>query len=357
MKFKENALYSLVVPTSMGVRLTPHDRQPVHLARDYRLQATSAESNVLSIAASLGMRTKVLTTFVKDSPIAKFIKNDLMFRNIEFEGIEVEQGGPWGYRHQFNIADSGYGLRGPRVHNDRSGEVGKTLNTKDFNLTKLFLEDGVKLIHISGLIASLSENSAKFCVELAKKAKTSGTKVSFDLNYRASFWKNRRDELENVFKSIAEVSDILIGNEEDFQLALNIPGPEAGGKNISDEIDSFKTLINNAKAIYPNTKCFATTLREVNNANEHLWGAVALIDEEWQVVLPRPIQVLDRIGGGDGFVGGFLYSLLKGFDSTSCLQFAWACGAYVVTLLDDYGLVADEEQIWSIYQGNARVKR
>ena len=71
--------------------------------------------------------TKVLTTFVKDSPIADFIKRDLRSRGMDYEGKDVEQGDPWGYRHQFNIADSGYGSRGPRVCNDRAGEVGRTL--------------------------------------------------------------------------------------------------------------------------------------------------------------------------------------------------------------------------------------
>ena len=170
MKFKENAAYQLVVPSSMGVRITPVDRQPVHISNQFVMQATSAETNVMSISAALGLKTKVLTTFVKDSPIALFIKNDLRRRGIAFEGVEVEQGGPWGYRHQFNIADSGYGMRGPRVQNDRAGEVGKTLNVKDFDLNRIFKEEGVGLLHLSGLIAALSPETSQFCLELARYA-------------------------------------------------------------------------------------------------------------------------------------------------------------------------------------------
>lgn len=132
MKFRENAYYDLIAPTSIGLRLTPFNRQPVHTSDLFKLQVTSAETIVLNISASLGLKTKILTTFVKDSPIALNIKRELRKRNIEFEGVDVEKGGPWGYRHQINIADSGYGLRGPRVENDRAGEVGKTLNIKDF---------------------------------------------------------------------------------------------------------------------------------------------------------------------------------------------------------------------------------
>ena len=103
--------YALVVPTSMGVRITPADRQPVHISHNYYMQATSAETNVASVPAALGLPVKVLTTFVEGSPIAAFIKADLRSRGMEFEGPEVPQGGPWGYRHQFNIADSGFGMR------------------------------------------------------------------------------------------------------------------------------------------------------------------------------------------------------------------------------------------------------
>lgn len=357
MKFKENAAYQLVVPSSMGVRITPVDRQPVHISNQFVMQATSAETNVMSISAALGLKTKVLTTFVKDSPIALFIKNDLRRRGIAFEGVEVEQGGPWGYRHQFNIADSGYGMRGPRVQNDRAGEVGKTLNVKDFDLNRIFKEEGVGLLHLSGLIAALSPETSQFCLELARYAKANGTKIAFDINYRASFWKNRKQELSLVFKEIASIADILIGNEEDFQLALGVHGPEEGGKNIGDQIENFKELIHNVKKAFPHATTYATTLRQVISANEHLWGAILLVGDTWTVIEPRHIPVIDRIGGGDGFVGGLLYGLLRNWPSEKCAQFGWASGAYVVTLLDDFGLPADEEQIWNIWEGNARVKR
>jgi len=357
MKFREKFKYAIIVPSSMGVRITPIDRQPVHISNTFHMQATSAETNVISISSSLGLPAKVLTTFVKESPIALLIKNDLARRHIDYEGIEVEQGGPWGYRHQFNIADSGYGLRGPRVQNDRAGEVGRTLNLKDFDLDRLFNQEGVQLLHLSGLIAALSPETGQFCLELARSAKKFGTKISFDLNYRASFWKNRNKELSAIFKEIASVSDILIGNEEDFQLALGIHGPEAGGSNISNKIENFKMMIMNVKKEFPNATTFATTLREVMSSNEHHWGAILLDGTSWTVIEPRPIQVLDRIGGGDGFVGGLLYGFLKGWNSEKCAQFGWASGAFVTTLLDDFGLPADEEMIWSIWEGNARVKR
>lgn len=350
-------MFDLITATSMGVRITPMDRQPVGINNTFTMQATSAESNVLNVAASLGLKTKVLTAFVKGSPIAAFIKRDLGRRFIDFEGPEIEQGDPWGYRHQFNIADSGYGVRGPRVHNDRAGEVGRLLTAEHFDLDRVFTIDGARMIHFSGLFAALSYETAQFCLALAQKANKNNCKISFDLNYRASFWKGREEELHETFSRIASVSDVLIGNEEDYQLALGIKGPAAGGHDVTGQTEEFKGMIAEAKIAYPNVKVFATTLRQVINANEHLWGAILYKDGEWFSAQPREIQVLDRIGGGDGFVSGLLYSLLKGWEGEKCVQFAWATGALATTMLDDYASPADEEQVWSIWQGNARVKR
>ncbi|MBP8960380.1 MAG: sugar kinase [Bacteroidales bacterium] len=357
LELKKNFMWSLVVPTSMGVRITPVNYQPVHCSNIFIMQATSAESNVASVSSYLGLPVKVLTTFVKESPIARFIKDDLASRHIVWEGVEVDQGNPWGFRHQFNIADTGYGPRGPRVYNDRAGEVGKTLNINDFDLERLFGKEGVQILHISGLICALSSETSNFCLELARTAKKYGTKVSFDLNYRASFWKNREKELSSAFREIALLSDILIGNEEDFQLSLGIKGPEEGGKELMSKIDSFKEMINRVRKAYPQTEVFANTLRQVISSNLHLWGAIMLEGNRWHVVEPREIHVLDRIGGGDGFVGGMLYAILKGWEPEKWIQFGWATGAMATTFLTDYCQPADEEQVWSIWEGNARVKR
>lgn len=113
------------------------------------------------------------------------------------------------------------------------------------------------------------------------------------------------------------------------------------------------------KAAFPGAKLVATTLREVVDAGSHLWGAV-LKDfdaDKLYTAEPRKITVLDRIGGGDGFVGGLLYGLLRGWDCELALQFGWATGAMATTFYTDYAQPVDEEQVWSVWGGNARVKR
>lgn len=341
----------------MGVRLTPPAGQPFHASDTFQLTVTSAESNVASVPAYLGEPVKILTKFVKGSPISRIIRDNLAARHMAVEGPEMEQGGAWGVRHQFNLADSGFGLRGPRVWNDRSGEVGRTLSADEFDLDRLFGEEGVRVVHLSGLIAALSPETSRFCLDIARAAKAHGSCISFDLNYRASFWKGREDELRAAFTEIAEAADILVGNEEDFQLALGLEGPEAGGRGLAGKLESFRGMIGAAKERFPQASLFATTLREVVSVDCHRWGAVACDGDEWAVIDPRDIGVLDRIGGGDGFVGGLLYGVLQGWTVERCAQFGWATGALAATMITDYAQPADEEQVWSIWSGNARVKR
>ena len=352
IQLKEACRWQLLVPTSMGVRLTPASGQAFRQGGMYSLQATSAETNVASVASYLGMKVKVLTAFVKDSPVAAFIRQDLQGRGMDVEGPQVPQGGPWGYRHQINMADGGFGLRGPRVWNDRAGEVGRTLHADDFPLEEIFARDGVQIMHLSGLVAALAPD---FCLSLAEVAARCGTRISFDLNYRASFWEGQESRLREVFAAIAERADILIGNEEDFQLCLGVEGPETGGKNLDGA--AFRAMIDRIKDRFPKASMVATTLREVLDANRHLWGAIVSSEGRWYEIPPRKIGVLDRIGGGDGFVGGLLYGVLKGWEPEKCAQFGWASGALAASLPTDYAVPDDEQQLWSIWNGNARVKR
>ena len=354
---KPDCKYAMVIPTSMGTRLTPLNGQPFHCSDNFALTASSAESNVGSVSSYLGLPVKILTAFIKGSPVSRFIKDNLASRHMDYEGPDIEQGGPWGYRHQINMADSGTGSRGPRVWNDRAGEVGRDLKADDFDLERIFGEEGAQVVHMSGLIAALSPDSTQFCLDVARSDKKYDTRISFDLNHRATFWKGREEELSAAFREIGSLADVLVGNEEDFQLCLGVEGPEAGGEDIGGKIDSFKEMIDRVKQQFPNASVYATTLREVISVNLHEWGGIVADGDDWHVIEPREIGVLDRIGGGDGFVGGLLYGILRGWEGEKCAQFGWASGALAATLLTDYGQPADEDQVWSIWKGNARVQR
>ncbi len=357
MELRNDAKYAVACVTSMGVRITPDSRMAVQNSHYFYMQATSAESNVLNVSSSLGKKCLAMTRFVKGSPIAEFIKRELRARNIDYTGPDIAPDGPWGCRHQFNIADSGFGVRGARVWNDRAGEVGRTICPEDFDLDRIFGEEGVAILHLSGLIAAMSEETTRSCVAVAKAAKKYGTRISFDLNYRASFWEGREEELRASFREIASLADILVGNEEDFQLCLGVPGPEAGGKDLKAKIDGFRDMITEVRRQFPNVTVCATTLREVLSANVNEWGAIVNAGDEWFVENPRPIEILDRVGGGDGFTGGLLYAIGQGMPAEKWIGFGWACGALAASSLNDYAEPVDEKQVWAVYSGNARIQR
>ena len=197
MKLREDAKWSMVIPTSMGIRISPEDGQPVQASNVFRMQVTSAESNVGTVASFLGEPVKILTNFVKGSPIAMMIKSNLASRFMAFEGPDVEQGGAWGYRHQFNIADSGYGNRGARVWNDRAGRGRPAARRQGLRPRPDPRRGGRQDRAHVGPDRGAVANTLQFCLDVAHKAKEYGAAVSFDLNYRASFWKGREQELRD----------------------------------------------------------------------------------------------------------------------------------------------------------------
>ena len=347
MQFTDKSKYHIMTLTSMGLRLCPLDRQPLNTSNLWRMQATSAETNVLNVPASLGYRTKALTKFVKGAETAAFIKAELRKRNIEYEGPDEDAGGPWGYRHQINIAESGYGARGPKVLNDRAGEVGRSIKTSDFNLEKLFCEEGCNIFHLSGLIFALSESTTEACLDIARKAKEHGAKISFDVNYRESFWKGREKELRESFEEMAGMADILVG------AGYLVAGGKGRAKSMDEEIEYAEAL----RKTYPKAEYILSTFREVKDACTHRSGAVLCEKDKLFVLEPREVAVYDRIGGGDGFLSGFLYGILKGYGGEDCLKLGWAASAMAVSVADDYATPLSENQLWNIYGGDAAVKR
>jgi len=359
MEFKQGCKFALAVASSVNFRETPLCRQP-NIGPGLRsLQVTSAETNVATVLAHLDLPVAVMTALIKGNPDSHTIRRDLRGRGMEVLDKWFDPEGPWGPRHIINKADSGFGGRGAVVTNDRAGEVGAKLSPGHFDIDHLFGENGVQAVHISGLFAAISPSTGQLCLTIAQAAKKHGTKIVFDLNHRASFWEGREEELRQLFCEIASLADVLMGNEEDFQLCLGITGPAAGGKDLASKIAAFKAMITKARRTYPNVEVFTTTLREVVSANENLWGAIMWSKAEggFRIIEPRSILIQDRIGGGDAFAGGLIYGMLMGWEPEKCLQFAWAAGAYVVTLLEDYFTGFDEKQIWALWSGDARVMR
>jgi 2-dehydro-3-deoxygluconokinase len=159
-----------------------------------------------------------------------------------------------------------------------------------------------------------------------------------------------------VLAEIAEHCDVLIGNEEDLQRGLGIEGPSIEASSGLDPT-AFVAMIERVLSRYPNLKAVATTLREVVSTNRHRWSAVAWIDGAAHFAPTLELDVLDRVGGGDGFASGLIYGLLAREPAEQALRLGWAHGALVTTFPGDTTMARLPEVRALAAGGSARIQR
>jgi 2-dehydro-3-deoxygluconokinase len=254
-------------------------------------------------------------------------------------------------------SDRGHGMRAPVVFYNRSNEAAAQLKPGDFDW-KAIMAEGVRWLHSGGIFASLSETTGKAIIEAMQSAKAAGAVTSFDLNYRAKLWSLWGGEAsaQSVISRIVENVDVLVGNEEDLQLGLGIPGPKVAAKSKLDP-SVFFGMIDNVVAKYPHIKVVATTLREVHSTNRHSWGAVAWINGQTYAAPTAELDVYDRVGGGDGFAAGLFYGLLTGEEPQEAVKLGWAHGALLTTFPGDTTMATLEQVRAFAKGGSARIQR
>jgi 2-dehydro-3-deoxygluconokinase len=254
-------------------------------------------------------------------------------------------------------SDRGFGVRAPVVFYNRANEAAALLKPGDFDWKTIF-GAGVRWFHSGGIFAALSPSAAELIVEAMQAAKAAGAVVSFDLNYRAKLWNisGGHERAVSVIRRIVENVDVLVGNEEDLQMGLGIPGPEVAAKSKLDP-SAFFSMIGKVVEQHPQIKIVATTLREVHSTNRHSWGAVAWIGGETYVSPTCDLDVLDRVGGGDGFAAGFFYGLLTSEPPADALKLGWAHGALLTTFPGDTTMATLDQVRAFAKGGSARIQR
>jgi 2-dehydro-3-deoxygluconokinase len=254
-------------------------------------------------------------------------------------------------------SDRGAGVRAPVVFYNRSNEAAAQLKPGDFNWQEIF-SGGVRWFHSGGIFASLSETTGEVIIEAMKEAKKLGAVTSFDLNFREKLWNvwGGQQKAVEVIGRIVENVDVLVGNEEDLQKSLGIPGPDVHSPSKLDPT-AFFGMINNVVKKHPNVRVVATTLREVHSSNRHSWSAVAWMNGRTYQAPTCELDVIDRVGGGDGFASGFFYGLLTGEKPEEAIRLGWAHGALLTTFPGDTTM-ATLDQVRAFAGGaSARIQR
>lgn len=330
---------------------------PFRKATGCAIHVSGGEFNcAANLADGFGMRTGIASAMV-DYPIGDLIAERVRAMGVKPFYKHFKHNGVTGPNMATVFSDRGQGVRAPVVFYNRANEAAAQLKPGDFDWETIF-EGGVRWFHSGGIFAALSETTGEVIIEGMKAARAAGAVTSFDLNYRAKLWSlwGGEERAQSIVKRIVENVDVLVGNEEDLQLGLGIPGPEVAGKSKLDP-GAFLGMIDRVIEKFPRIKVVATTLREVHSTNRHRWGAVAWIDGGTYVSPICELDVYDRVGGGDGFASGLFYGLLAGEPEQEALNLGWAHGALLTTFPGDTTMATVDQVRAFAKGGSARIQR
>lgn len=331
---------------------------PFRRARSFEVHVSGGEYNVAAnLAACFGMRTGVATAMV-DNGIGELVQARLREMGVRPYYKWFEHDGVRGPNIATVYSDRGQGVRAPVVFYNRANEAGALLKAGDFDWQRI-LAAGVRWFHSGGIFAALSETTSELIIEGMQAAQAAGAITSFDLNYRAKLWATLGEPQRGLEMSrrIAQHVTALFGNEEDLQKGLGAKGPVLESPRSKLDPDTFFSMIDRVVEQFPNIKLVATTLREVHSTNRHDWAAVLWLEGQRFVSPTCQLDVLDRIGGGDGFASGLIYGLLSGRTPDEALRLGWAHGALLTTYPGDVSMGRLEEVESFAQGGSARVQR
>jgi len=330
---------------------------PFRKATECRIHVSGGEFNVAAnLADCFGLKTAVASA-MSDYPIGDLIAERVRAMGVQPFYKHFKHDGVTGPNMATVYSDQGFGVRAPVVFYNRSNEAAGQLKPGDFDWAAIFA-GGVKWVHCGGIFAALSPTTAPLAAEMMKAAKAAGAITSFDLNFREKLWKihGGNERAVETIATIVENVDVLVGNEEDLQKGLGVPGPEVAAKSKLDP-SVFFGMIENVVKKHPHVKVVATTLREVHSTNRHSWSAVAWIDGKTYNAPTAELDVYDRVGGGDGFAAGFLYGLLTGEEPQEAVKLGWAHGALLTTFPGDTTMATLEQVRAFAKGGSARLQR
>jgi len=330
---------------------------PFRKATECQIHVSGGEFNVAAnLADCFRLRTALASAMV-DYPIGELVSERVRAMGVTGFYKHFAHDGVRGPNIATVYSDRGHGARAPVVFYNRANEAAAALGPGDIDWKSLF-SGGVRWFHTGGIFAALSETTTELILEGMRAAKAAGAVTSFDLNYRGKLWLVRGGGPKAVAElgRIVALTDVLVGNEEDLQEGLGIPGPDVHAKSALDP-SAFLAMIETVTKKYPNLKVLATTLRAVHSTNRHAWSAVAWMDGQHAVAPSAELDVLDRVGGGDGFAAGLFYGLLTGARLDEAVRLGWAHGALVTSFPGDTTMATLAQVRAFAAGGSARIQR
>jgi 2-dehydro-3-deoxygluconokinase len=356
LKIRPDGALDLVSLGALVHRLDP-GIIPFRKATECKIHVSGGEFNVAANLADCFRMNCGIASAMVDYPIGDLIAERVKAMGVKPFYKHFKHNGVNGPNMATVYSDRGQGVRAPVVFYNRSNEAAAQLKPGDFDWNAIFA-GGVRWFHSGGIFAALSETTGQVIAEGMKAAKKAGAVTSFDLNFREKLWNiwGGQQKAVNVIANIVENVDVIIGNEEDLQKGLGIPGPEVAAASALDP-KTFFDMIGKVVKKHPHIKAVATTLREVHSTNHHSWSAVAWVSGKTYVAPTCELDVLDRVGGGDGFAAGFIYGLLSSETPEEAVKLGWAHGALLTTFPGDTTMATVEQVKAFAKGGSARIQR
>ena len=311
-----------------------------------------AEANVAVSLANYGMQTDYITC-LPDNPIAERCIMDLRAHKVGVEHIQRS-----GKRMGILYLETGSNARPSKVYYDREDSSIATVQQGSINWKDILT--GADWFHWTGITPALSDNAATECLKAIKTANMLGVTVSCDINYRANLWRYGKTAAE-VMPEMVSGSDIILGNEEDCEKVFGIKPENFDADKTNGNVDqsAFRSVCEQMMRKFPRCQKMVVTLRGAINANHNTWGGV-LFDGNKLIESRRYdiTDIVDRVGGGDSFMGGLIFGLLHYHDDRKALEFATAASCLKHTLKGDYNWVTVSE-VENLMGGDTsgRVKR
>ncbi|MHB8263297.1 MAG: PfkB family carbohydrate kinase [Acidimicrobiales bacterium] len=347
--------YDLVSLGEVMLRLDPGERR-IETATSFDVWEGGGEYNVAkAISSVFGMRSAIVTALV-DNPVGRLIERLMLQGRIDSSFVQwraFDDVG-WQCRNGLNFTERGFGVRAALGVTDRGHSAASQITPDDVDWENLFGTLGVRWFHTGGIYAALSGSAAEVIATACNVARDHGTVISYDLNYRASLWRATGGEERShaVNRNLVKMVDVVFGNEEDFRASLGIEIPGVSDIDAVAGWDVYRSaygkVIDEVRSRFPNVKGVMITLRRVKSASKNDWSAIGYWDD---TIVEAPflhdLDILDRVGGGDGFASGCIYALLSGKDGHDAIRYGTAHGALVMTTPGDSSMatVADVEKL------------
>jgi 2-dehydro-3-deoxygluconokinase len=360
LKTADRCKWDCVSLGEVMLRLDPGEER-IHTARHFRAWEGGGEYNVArGLRRCFGMRTAVITAFAKN-PIGQLVEDLILqggvdtslIRWVPYDGIGRT------VRNGLNFTERGFGVRAAVGCSDRGHTAIASCQPGDFDWEQIFARGGTRWLHTGGIFAALSASSASVAKAAMQAAKSNATVVSYDLNYRESLWKGigGKAKAQEVNRELVSAVDVLFGNEEDFSAALGIAIEGVGDDFSTLDVSSYESMLRRVADLYPNLKLIATSLRTARSATQNDWGAIVLYEGKLVHVPQRPIEIMDRVGGGDSFASGLIYGFLAGKNLEWAVQCGVAHGALAMTTPGDTSMATLAEVESVMRGGSARITR